>query len=35
VILAWQYADPIIKKNQRYLDQGGHFVLPMPTVRMI
>lgn len=32
VILAWQYADPIMKKNQDYLQRGGHFILPLPAV---
>jgi hypothetical protein len=35
VILAWQYAEPIMKKNPDYLKQGGHFVLPLPEVKVI
>jgi len=35
VVLAWQYAEPIIKKNQRYLAQGGHFILPLPRVQVV
>jgi SAM-dependent methyltransferase len=35
VILAWAYAEPIVKKNQAYLDAGGHFIVPLPTLRGI
>jgi hypothetical protein len=35
VILAWAYAEPIVKKNQAYLDAGGHFIVPLPAVREI
>ncbi len=35
VILAWRYADPIMKKHQTYLEQGGHFILPLPDFQVI
>ena len=35
VILAWQYADAIMKKHARYLDAGGRFVVPLPDVRVV
>lgn len=35
IVLAWQYAEPIMKKNQGYLEQGGHFVLPLPRVQVL
>lgn len=35
VILAWQYAEPIMKKHARYVTEGGRFVVPLPTVRII
>ncbi|HWB58602.1 MAG TPA: class I SAM-dependent methyltransferase [Chthoniobacteraceae bacterium] len=35
VILAWIYAEPIMKKNQAYIDQGGHFIIPNPEVKVI
>ena len=35
LILAWQYSKPITSKHQAYLDQGGHFIVPMPEVRVI
>ena len=35
VILAWRYADAIIEKHQSYLDQGGHFIIPLPTLTVV
>ena len=35
IILAWQYAKPILQKNQRFLQNGGRFILPMPSVRLV
>jgi SAM-dependent methyltransferase len=35
VVLAWQYADPILKKNRAYSECGGRFILPMPEVRIV
>lgn len=34
VVLAWAYAQPILKKHQAYRDQGGHFILPVPKVEV-
>ena len=35
LILAWNYADPIMKKHQRFSDQGGHFIIPLPALTEI
>ncbi|MEI8033270.1 MAG: class I SAM-dependent methyltransferase [Chlorobiaceae bacterium] len=35
VILAWNYAEPIIKRHQRYLDEGGAFIVPLPELQLI
>lgn len=35
VILAWIHAKKIILNNQRYLDEGGRFVICCPEVRVI
>jgi len=35
LILAWRYSEPIMKKHQAYLDQGGHFIVPLPKVEVI
>lgn len=34
VILAWRYAEPIMKKHQAYLAQGGHFILLWPEIEI-
>ena len=35
VLLAWRFAKPIIKKHEDYLQQGGHFILPLPEVEVV
>ena len=35
VILAWNFAEPIMNNHVRYLDQGGQFIVPLPTVEVI
>jgi SAM-dependent methyltransferase len=35
VVLAWQYADMIMGKHARYIDAGGRFIVPLPTVRVL
>lgn len=35
LILAWRFADMIMRKHERYLDQGGTFVIPLPDVRLV
>ncbi len=35
LILAWRYAEPIIKKHQAYIDGGGTFIVPMPQVSVV
>lgn len=35
VILAWRYIEPIIKKHQAFLKQGGHFIVPLPEIKII
>jgi SAM-dependent methyltransferase len=32
VILAWMYADKIIEKHHKYVELGGRFVTPLPTL---
>jgi SAM-dependent methyltransferase len=34
VILAWIYAEPILKRNQAYLEAGGQFLVPLPEPQM-
>jgi hypothetical protein len=35
LILAWRYVEPIIKKHQAFLRQGGRFIVPLPELRVI
>lgn len=35
VVLAWAYLDPIRKKHQEFMAQGGRFVVPLPEVRVV
>ena len=35
VILAWRFYEMIVKKHQSYLDQGGHFIVPLPSVKVV
>jgi ABC-type Fe3+-hydroxamate transport system substrate-binding protein len=35
LILAWRYADPIIKKHEAFLKRSGHFIVPLPSMKVI
>lgn len=35
VVLAWQYAAPIMKRHQKYVDQGGRFLVPLPLMLVV
>lgn len=35
VVLAWRYFEPIVKKHQAYLVQGGHFIRPLPDMEIV
>lgn len=35
LILAWNFAAPIMAMHRRYADQGGRFIVPMPDPRII
>ena len=35
VILAWRYYQKIIDRHQRFLDLGGHFIVPLPELKVI
>jgi len=35
VILAWQYAAPIMIKHLRFEKQGGRFVVPLPSLQIV
>ena len=35
ILLAWNFAPQIIQRHQAYLNNGGHFIVPLPEVRII
>lgn len=35
LILAWNFAEPIIAMHQRYANEGGRFIVPMPVPRIV
>jgi len=35
VILAWNYAQPIMKKHQAFADGGRRFIMPLPQLQVI
>ena len=35
LILAWNFADSIIKKNREFSESGGKFIIPLPNLKII
>lgn len=35
LILAWNFADSIIKNHKKFIDQGGMFIIPVPEPRIV
>jgi SAM-dependent methyltransferase len=35
LVLAWRFFEPILKNHQKYLDQGGQFIIPLPELKVI
>ena len=35
LILAWQYAEIIISRHKEFLKKGGHFILPLPELKIV
>lgn len=35
LVLAWQHQDSIIKRNMKYLDEGGKFIVPLPELKVV
>ena len=34
VVLAWNFAEPIMRQHRRYTDEGGHFIVPLPKLEV-
>lgn len=34
VILAWNYANQIMEKHKLYSENGGHFIIPLPEIKL-
>jgi methylation protein EvaC len=35
LLFAWSFIDEVKKKRKDYLDRGGHFIVPLPEVKVI
>ncbi len=35
LLLAWNYSDAILKKEQEFIKNGGRFIIPVPKVRVV
>lgn len=35
VIMAWNFAEPIMANHKRFTEQGGKWILPVPEPRII
>ena len=35
LILAWNFATPIIMNNRAFLERGGRFIIPLPELRVV
>ena len=35
IVLAWNFADAIIANHRKYLEAGGHFIVPLPEIRIV
>lgn len=35
IIFAWRYVEAIVKKHEKFLKEGGHFIVPLPKLKII
>lgn len=34
VVLAWNFAEPIMRSHKRFMDEGGSFIVPIPELKV-
>ena len=35
LVIAWRYYEPIVAKHPNFLKEGGHFIVPLPELKVI
>jgi len=35
ILFAWSFIDEVLQKRSKFRDDGGMFILPLPTVKVI
>jgi hypothetical protein len=35
LLLAWNYADAVVRRHAEYLARGGRFIHPIPSARVL
>ena len=35
LVIAWRYIEPIINEHKKYVNNGGHFIVPLPKLKVI
>jgi hypothetical protein len=35
LVMSWNFLDYFLEKYRRYLEEGGHFIVPNPEVKII
>ncbi|MFC1665663.1 class I SAM-dependent methyltransferase [Pseudomonadota bacterium] len=35
IILAWRYYENIVSNHKKYIENGGKFIIPLPTIKLI